>query len=150
MAAFWGSDIDKNASYFNLCAASHSWIWRCCVIWECTCTCKVLLQQSYMLFEIASNVVAMIYIFPWDLVKHSTQVTSDIIINSLFPDEATWRLRCWSILAQVMACCLTAPSLCVIQDWFIISKVPWRPSEVLIIRGSWYTNQEPLFITHAQ
>ena len=33
-----------------------------------------------------------------------------IFVNSLWPSYAIWRQRSGSILAQVMACCLTAPS----------------------------------------
>ena len=32
------------------------------------------------------------------------------LINSLWPSDAVWRQRSGSTLAQVMACCLTAPS----------------------------------------
>ena len=37
--------------------------------------------------------------------------------------------RSGSTLAQVMACCLTAPSHCLNQYWLIISKVQWHSSE---------------------
>ena len=42
-------------------------------------------------------------------------------VNSLGPSDATWRCRSGSILAQVMACCLTAPSHYLNQCWLIIS-----------------------------
>ena len=44
-------------------------------------------------------------------------------INSLGPSDAIWRQRSGSTLAQVMACCLTAPSHCLNQCWLIISEV---------------------------
>ena len=44
-------------------------------------------------------------------------------LNSLRPSDAIWRHRSWSTLAQVMACCLTAPSHYLNQCWLIISKV---------------------------
>ena len=44
-------------------------------------------------------------------------------INSLGPSDAIWRHRSGSTLAQVMACCLTAPSHYLNQCWLIISKV---------------------------
>ena len=45
--------------------------------------------------------------------------------NSLRPSDAIWRQRTGSTLAQVMACCLTAPSHYLSQCWLITSKVPW-------------------------
>ena len=40
--------------------------------------------------------------------------------------DAIWRHRSMSILAQVMACCLTAPSHYLNQCWLIISEVLWH------------------------
>ena len=42
-------------------------------------------------------------------------------VNSLAPSDPIWRLRSGSTLAQVMACCLTAPSHYLNQCWLIIS-----------------------------
>ena len=47
-------------------------------------------------------------------------------LNSLWPRNAIRRHRSGSTLAQVMACCLTAPSHYLNQCWLIISKVPWH------------------------
>ena len=47
--------------------------------------------------------------------------------NSLRPSDAIWRQWSWTTLAQVMACCLTAPSLN--QCWLIIRGVLWHTSE---------------------
>ena len=44
-------------------------------------------------------------------------------IYSWRPSDAIWQHRSVSTLAQVMACCLTAPSHYLNQGWFIISKV---------------------------
>ena len=44
-------------------------------------------------------------------------------IHSLWPSDAIWRYRSESTVAQVMACCLTAPSHYLNQCWLIISKV---------------------------
>ena len=41
---------------------------------------------------------------------------------TLRPSDAIWRHKSGSTLAQVMACCLTAPSHCLNQCWLIISK----------------------------
>ena len=47
-------------------------------------------------------------------------------LNSLWPNDAIWRQRSGSTLAQVMACCLTAPSHYLNQCWLIISEVQWH------------------------
>ena len=57
-------------------------------------------------------------------------------VNSLRPSDAIWRQRSGSTLAQVMACCLTAPSHYLNQCWFIISKVLWHPSEDNFVRDT--------------
>ena len=51
------------------------------------------------------------------------------IVNSLWPSDAIWRHRSGSTLAQVMACCLMAPSHHLNQFWLIISKVEWHSSK---------------------
>ena len=63
------------------------------------------------------------------------------VINSLWPSDAIWRHRSWSTLAQVMACCLTAPSHYLNQCWHIISKVQWHSFEVSSTRYSPSINQ---------
>ena len=47
-------------------------------------------------------------------------------INSLWPSDTIWRHRSWQILAQVMACCLMAPSHYLSQYWLTITKVQWH------------------------
>ena len=44
-------------------------------------------------------------------------------INSLWPSGAIWRHRSQSTIAQVMACCLMAPSHYLNQCWLIINEV---------------------------
>ena len=51
------------------------------------------------------------------------------MFNSLWPSDTIWPHKSGSTLAQVMACCLTAPSHYLNQCWLIISKVQWHPSE---------------------
>ena len=46
--------------------------------------------------------------------------------DSLGLSEAIWRYRPGSILVQVMACCLTAPSHHLNQCWLIIKGVLWH------------------------
>ena len=43
------------------------------------------------------------------------------LINSLCPSDTIWRQRSGSTLAQVMACCLAAPSHYLNKCWLIIS-----------------------------
>ena len=50
------------------------------------------------------------------------------LINALWPSDAIWQQRYGLTLAQVMACCLTAPSHYLIQCC-LISKVQWHSSE---------------------
>ena len=49
-------------------------------------------------------------------------------LNSLWPSDAIWRHRCGSILAQVMACCLTAPNHYLNQWGLMVSTDQWRLS----------------------
>ena len=55
-------------------------------------------------------------------------------VNTLWPSDATWRHRSGSTLAQVMACCLTAPSHYLNQCWLIINKVQWSSFEGNFLR----------------
>ena len=57
-------------------------------------------------------------------------------VNSLRRSDAIWRHRSGSTLAQVMACCLTAPSHYLNQCWLIISKVFWHSSEGNFLRDT--------------
>ena len=47
-------------------------------------------------------------------------------INSLWYSEVIWRQGSRSTLAQVMACCLMAPSHYLNQCWLMISEVLWH------------------------
>ena len=50
-------------------------------------------------------------------------------LNSLWPSDTIWRQRSGSTLAQVMACCWTAPSHYLNQCWLTISEVQWNSSQ---------------------
>ena len=52
-----------------------------------------------------------------------------ISVNSLWPGDAIWQHRSVSMLAQVMACCLTATSWYLNYGWLIISKFQWHSSD---------------------
>ena len=72
------------------------------------------------------------------LVKMMTwhQVGDETLLNLRWPcclidglawtGDAIWPHRSGSTLAQVMACCLTAPSHYLNQCWLVISKVQWE------------------------
>ena len=55
-------------------------------------------------------------------------------LKSLWPGDTIWRHGTRSTLAQVMACCLTAPSHYLNQCWLIIVEVPWHLSQGVIRR----------------
>ena len=57
------------------------------------------------------------------------QIISPIHLNSLRPSDAIWWHRSGSTLAQVMDCCLMAPSHYLSQCWLIISEVWCHSSE---------------------
>ena len=62
------------------------------------------------------------------------------LINSLWPGDTIWRQRSGSTLAQVMACCLSAPSHYLNQYWLIIIQVEWHSSECNFTRETSATN----------
>ena len=62
-------------------------------------------------------------------------------LNSLWPSDAIRRQGTESTLAEVLACCLTAPSHYLNQCWLIISKVLWHSSKGIIMRRFEDTNQ---------
>ena len=61
--------------------------------------------------------------------KASTWNIYTYTFNSLWPGDKKWWHRSGSTLAQVMACCLTAPSHYLNQSWFIINGVLWHSHE---------------------
>ena len=63
------------------------------------------------------------HICPFGLYRHNPGCSS---VNSLWPSDTIWRQRSGSTLAQVMACCLTAPSHYLNQYCLIISEVQWH------------------------
>ena len=76
----------------------------------------------------------LLYIFSWSKVPpfkviHLFQIFSDGYRNASWPSDAIWRQWSWTTLAQVMACCLTAPSHYLNQCWLIIRGVLWHTSE---------------------
>ena len=54
------------------------------------------------------------------------QKQNSVSLNSLWPSDVIWRQESRSTLAQVMACCLTAPSHYLNRCWLMISEVLWH------------------------
>ena len=81
------------------------------------------------------------YGWHWLFRLYSSFLPMEKYCISLWPSDAIGRQRTESTLAQVMACCLTAPSHYLNQCWLIISKVLWHSSEGIIMRRSEDTNQ---------
>ena len=79
--------------------------------------------EKYILMARSITACYQYILFNW----YSTTLAPGI--NSLMPSDAIWRQRTGSTLAQVMACCLTAPSHYLNQCWLIISKVLWLSCE---------------------
>ena len=76
---------------------------------------------------------------------HSSIVYRRILANSLWPSDDIWRHKSESTLAQVMACCLTAPSHYLNQCWLIIRKARWYSSDGNSIRDNSAMNRWNLF-----
>ena len=65
--------------------------------------------------------------------------------NSMWPSDAIWWHRSGSTLAQVMACCLMAPSHYLNQWWLIISEVQWHSYQGNFTRDASTINHWNLF-----
>ena len=58
-------------------------------------------------------------------------------VNSLWPSDVIWRQGSRSTLAQVMACCLTAPSHYLNQCWLMITEVLWHSPDSNFTENAW-------------
>ena len=79
--------------------------------------------------------------------EHADTLLSEVV-NSLWPSDTIWWLRSGSMLAQVMACCLTAPSHYLKQCWLIITKEQWHSSDGSFTRDAPATNHWNYFENH--
>ena len=61
-----------------------------------------------------------------DIIFHTLHIYDFLQLNSLWSSEVLWCHTFGSPLAQVMACCLMAPSLYLNQCWFVTSTVLWH------------------------
>ena len=75
----------------------------------------------------------------------ATNIRDSSHFNSLWPSDAIWRQRSGSTLAQVMACCLIAPSHYLNQCWLIINEVQWHSYQGNYTRDASTINHKNLF-----
>ena len=94
------------------------WLMTIIPLWDC-------LPFHYILSYILSSLLTC-WMFCLILSFHIDTAQG---INSLWTSDAIWRHRSGSTLAQVMGCCLTAPSHYLNHCWLTISKVQWHSSE---------------------
>ena len=87
-------------------------------------------EQDPTSYNVPSNKQLYIYVRGQQCVRRNmiksndkSDISQGYCFNSLRPSDAIWRPRSGSTLAQVMACCLTAPSHYLNQCWLIIRKV---------------------------
>ena len=74
-----------------------------------------------------ASILSACLVFTWTGCWPNTQIASDLTHWGLVMPYGDKRTG--STLAQVMACCLTAPSHYLNQCWLIISKVLWLSCE---------------------
>ena len=90
--------------------------------------------QTYSLFGIK--------VYDPELQINNSEYHSSLCsVHSLGPGDAIWRHGTRSTLAQVMACCLLAPSHYLKQCWLIIGEVLWHSSQGIILTWCEDTNQ---------
>ena len=83
-------------------------------------TCRLFGAKPLSVFEIQT------FSFKKMHLKYHLQNVGHSVLASLRPSDTIWWQRSGSTLAQVMACCLTAPSHYLNQCWLIISEVQWH------------------------
>ena len=67
--------------------------------------------------------------WPYSRLACTNTGLSKVMLNSLWPSDVIWRQGSMSTLAQVVACCLTAPSHYLNQCWLMISDVLYHAPE---------------------
>ena len=71
---------------------------------------------------------------------HDVLTVNTLASGKFWSSDTIWRQRSGSTLAQVMACCLTAPSHYLNQCWLIISKLQWHSYQGNFTRDASTTN----------
>ena len=103
-------------------------LWPCDVIWRHRSE-SPLAQVMVCCLMVSGHYLNQCWLITKGVLWHSTQCnfTRNVYkLNSLWQSDAIWQHRFRSTLAQVMACCLTAPSHYLNQCWLIISEVQWH------------------------
>ena len=90
-----------------------------------------VIVQKFELLKVILSLLGELWYILWlsgRILSLQLQMRLDpsMLVNSLWPSDAIWRHGFGSTLAQVMACCLTAPSHYLSQWWLIINKVHWH------------------------
>ena len=95
--------------------------------WSLFLSVQLTINQHWFRYWLGTKQVTMHNLNPWwsSLLMH-VWITQPQWVNSLRPSDAIWRHRSGSTLAQVMVCCLTAPSHYLNQCWLVISEVQWH------------------------
>ena len=133
----WGIFIETLRPRKNDCRLSDD-IWKliffhenCCILiqiqLEFVRRVQLVLIQHWVRYWLGTCLAAKPISEPMmaKLIKTYICITLPQWVNSLWPSYAIWWQISWSTLAQVMACCLTAPSHYLNQCWLIISEVHW-------------------------
>ena len=112
--------------------------------WLTYCQLNTQEQHSVKVKSKYNNLLSKNYICKCCLRLHSTL---SLLINSLWPSDPIWRHRSGSTLAQVMVCCLTAPTHNMNQSWLIFKGVlgPYPESNLiyeLLKRSIWKVSLE--------
>ena len=109
----------ESGPWFNIRMSSHQYR-------KSHCGDKMVIRSSYIHNGIsyAGKITSLYWFMPWLLVNvcmayYGTIVS--LILNSLWPGDAICQQISWSLLAQVMACCLMVPSHYLSQCWLAIS-----------------------------
>ena len=105
-------------------------------------------KHSYALFVVCSAVNfkdTSEHFRSFDSHNFTLNEIGDAPYNSLWPRDTIWRHGSRSTLAQVMACCLTAPSHYLNQCWLIISEVQWHSYKGYFTRDAATINDKNLF-----
>ena len=97
---------------------------------------KLIIFQHWFRWWLGADQVTSHCLNQWWLVHrrihaslgHNELINEGLFVNSLWPSDTIWQHRSGSTLAQIMACCLMAPSHYLKQCWIINSKVHWHSS----------------------
>ena len=105
---YWNWPQDSIISLFGL-TVLMDWV----MIVVCGCVLHIIIN---IFFHSSYNNLLLMY---YDSVFHCRSFTT--VVNSLWPGDAMWWHKSGSTLAQVRACCLTAPSHYQNQCWLIVN-----------------------------